>query len=73
MTELYISGMGLFPAQSLDYYREMTRDLTVSINLNRDECALVLKAYDRGLEVLDHEELPLLDAVISKLKFCIHP
>lgn len=73
MTEFDISGIGLFPAQHLDYYREMTRDLSLSLDLSRDECAVVLKAYDRGVAVLDQEELPLLDAVIAKLKFSIHP
>jgi hypothetical protein len=72
MTEFYTSGIGLFPAQNLDYYREMTRDLSLSLELNRDECAVVLKAYDRGVAVLDQDELPLLDAVIAKLKICIH-
>ncbi|UUA74241.1 hypothetical protein [Cellvibrio sp. QJXJ] len=73
MAELSTSGLGLFAPQDLDYYRELTRDLPCSVDLTRDECAAVLKAYDRGVNVLNLEELPLLNAVISKLKDCIHP
>lgn len=73
MAELSISGLGLFAPQDLDYYRELTRDLPCEVDLARDECAVVLKAYDRGVNVLNQEELPLLNAVISKLKDCIHP
>lgn len=43
MTELNMSGINVFPPQDLDYYREMTRDLSCTVNLSRDECAVVLK------------------------------
>lgn len=63
----------LFPSNGLDYYRDLTRDLNCSIDVTRDESAAVLKAYDRGVEVLNEDELQLLNSVIAKLKDVIHP
>lgn len=72
-TETYISCLDLFPPQGLDYYRDLTRDMQCSIEITRDESAVVLKAYDRGIDVLKSEELQLLNSVIAKLKDVIHP
>ena len=44
-----------------------------SIDVTRDESAAVLKAYDRGVDVLNQDELQLLNSVIAKLKDIIHP
>lgn len=63
----------LSSSTGLDYYREMTRDQKCSVLLTGDESALVLKAYDYGVPCLNQEERVLLDAVISKLKYVIHP
>ena len=73
MTDTQTSLTDLFPAKDLDYYRDLTRDMLVSVELTRDECAAVLKAYDRGLGVLNTEEAHLLNAMIAKLKDRIHP
>lgn len=73
MTDTQSSLADLFPAQDLDYYRDLTRDMLLSVELTQDECAAVLKAYDRGLGVLNTEEADLINAMIAKLKDCIHP
>lgn len=72
-SEIYISGLDLFPPQDLDYYRDLTRDMRCSIDITRNESAAVLKAYDRGVDVLNPNELQLLNSVIAKLKDVIHP
>lgn len=72
-SEIYISGLDLFPPQDLDYYRDLTRDMQCSIDITRNESAAVLKAYDRGVDVLNPKELQLLNSVIAKLKDVIHP
>lgn len=63
----------LFSPKGLDYYRDHTRDMKCSIDVTRDESAAVLKAYDRGVDVLNQDELQLLNSVIAKLKDVIHP
>jgi hypothetical protein len=63
----------LFSPKGLDYYRDLTRDMKCSIDVTRDESAAVLKAYDRGVDVLNQDELQLLNSVIAKLKDVIHP
>lgn len=63
----------LFSPKGLDYYRDLTREMRCSISVTRDESAAVLKAYDRGVDILNQEELQLLNAVIAKLKDVIHP
>jgi hypothetical protein len=73
MTDTQSSLADLFPANDLDYYRDLTRDMLLCVELTRDECAAVLKAYDRGLGVLNTEEADLINAMIAKLKDIIHP
>ncbi|WP_331351217.1 hypothetical protein [Cellvibrio sp. UBA7671] len=63
----------LFSPKGLDYYQDLTRDMKCSIDVTRDESAAVLKAYDRGVDVLNQDELQLLNSVIAKLKDVIHP
>lgn len=63
----------LFTPNNLDYYRDLTKDIECSIALTQDESASVLKAYDRGVFVLQEDELDLLNSVIEKLKDVIHP
>jgi len=63
----------LFSPKGLDYYWDLTRDMKCSIDVTRDESAAVLKAYDRGVDVLNQDELQLLNSVIAKLKDVIHP
>ena len=72
-SEIYISDLDLFPLQDLDYYRDLARDMQCSIDVTRNESAAVLKAYDRGVDILNPNEFQLLNSVIAKLKDVIHP
>jgi hypothetical protein len=63
----------LLEPKGLDYYRVLTRNINCSIELTRDESAMVLKAYDRGIAIFNQDEAQLLDAVMAKLKTVIHP
>jgi hypothetical protein len=73
MTDTQTSLADLFRANDLNYYRDLTRDMLLYVELTRDECAAVLKAYDRGLGFLNTEEADLINAIIAKLKDSIHP
>lgn len=72
-TEINLSMFNLISPKGLGYYRDLTRDMKCSVDVTRDESAVVLKAYDLGLEVLNVEEMQFLLSVIAKLKDVIHP
>jgi hypothetical protein len=73
MSDIQTSLSDLFPAKHLDYYRDLTRDTLLSVELTWDECAVVLKAYDRGIGALSAEETDLINTMFAKMKDYIHP
>jgi transcriptional regulator with XRE-family HTH domain len=56
----------------LSYYKEQVEAGTFTVELNRCEAAVVLKANDRGFHDLNAEEEQNLHAVIFALKTAIH-
>lgn len=54
-------------------YSHIARDCSVSVKLTADETAVILQAFDEGVDSLADDKAWLLDAVISKLKDQIHP
>lgn len=73
MSDTTTSLSDLFPPKHLDYYRDLTCDTLLSVELTRDECAAVLKVYDRGIAALNVEETDLINTLITKMKDCIYP
>lgn len=63
----------LFNPPGLDYYRQIVGESSCEVNLSQDESAVVLKAYDHGVNILHGNELHILNSVIAKLKDIIHP
>lgn len=59
--------------KDLDYYRDLTQEVSCHVSFSQDEAAVILKAYDRGVKGLSFQETALLDAAIAELKHKIHP
>jgi hypothetical protein len=66
-------GIPGFKHVSLGYYTSICRDGRYSIDLQTEEAAVVLKAYDYGILVLDEQEIQLLNSMLGKLKDQIWP
>jgi hypothetical protein len=74
--ELLMSNSPFTPSP-LGRYRDLlgnnpTRE-TITVSLNVNQAAAVLKAHDHGIKALNDEEIALLDQVMSKLKSEIWP
>lgn len=54
-------------------YENMSKDATVTIDIKKHEMALILEAFDYGLNSMDSVQLEQLDHVINKLKFELWP
>ncbi len=57
--------------RTLEDYRSMTKDGDLSVQLTRDQKAMILKTYDYGLNELTEIDEMLLSAVIRQLKAAI--
>lgn len=62
----------LIAGKPLSYYKEQVEAGRFTVELNRCEAAVVLKANDRGFHDLNAEEEQYLHAVIFALKTAIH-
>lgn len=59
----------------LAYYKNMVspKPENVTLQVQQEEKAVVLKVYDRGVDALTKEEVLILNRVFLNLKNAIHP
>jgi len=63
----------IFQTKMLTYYKPLTRDIKIDLDLTQEEAAVVLQAYDYGVYDLPQESIQILDRIIAKLKQQIWP
>ena len=49
------------------------QNMTLSVDIPKDELEAILEAYDRGFDKMSDDKLQLLNQVIARLKDQIHP
>lgn len=55
------------------YAHITTEKKKVSIELNREQQAAILFAYDYGIQAMDAETIAVLDSLMNELKEVLHP
>jgi len=68
-----MSIQNLFIPKPLDSYFDLVRQGNYSVDLSKEECALVLKVSDYGLNSLSKDELHIASKIFFTLKCEIWP
>ena len=59
----------------IDYYKQLIhrRGTTITVGLDQEKCAAILKAHDYGIRSLNNSDVDILDRAITELALEIRP